>query len=182
MIPMIVEGPDGAGKTYLAEKLADHYGLEYCRPPAELLTSTHGPADGLVEWWDGQLAQTPSDLSMKIYDRCFYISDPIYQLAVPQRKLFVPSDELVRGISRLWNVEPFLIFCLPPWDVQLGNVMNPARERLLGVDVETLLKVNNAYWSAYAMWSQALYDNVLKYDYTEESAWDTLIDHLEAVT
>jgi hypothetical protein len=180
---MIVEGPDGAGKTYLAGQLAQHYGLEYCRPPKEALSSTHGPLGPILyEWWDEQLALPQSELATKIYDRCFYISDPIYQLAVPQRHLILEPFEMVRGISRLWNIEPFLIFCLPPWDIQLSNVMAHERERLLGVPVETLLKVNNAYWSCYGMWTQALYDNVVKYDYTEEDAWLKLVDHLDAVT
>jgi hypothetical protein len=180
--PMIVEGPDGAGKTRLATMLAEHYGLEYRKPPPALLSSTHGPADGLVDWWDMQLAQSASKLAGIVYDRCFYISDPIYQQAVPSRVLSVDSPDMVRGISRLWNAEPILIFCLPPWDVQLSNVMAHERERLLGVSAEALLKVNNAYWACYALWCQALYDDVMKYDYTEVDAWLHLIEHLDSVT
>jgi hypothetical protein len=177
---MIVEGPDGAGKTTLAKKLAEFYGLEYRRPPEEVLSSTHGPQEGLAEWWDEQLARPPSDLAVAVYDRCFYISDPIYQQAIPSRLLSIDSPDLARGIMRLWNVEPYLIFCLPPWSNQLANVMRHDRDRLLGVTAEALLKINNAYWAYWAMWSQSLYDNVAKYDYTEEDSWSRLIDYLEA--
>jgi len=175
----IIEGPDGGGKTHLAHNLEEHYGLEYRRPPAELLTSTHGPNDGLAEWWDDQLALKSTDLAHTVYDRCFYISDPIYQQAVPSRELMIPPEHLAQGIMKLWNIEPMMIFCLPPWEVQLRNVMASDRDRLLGVPVEQLLKVNNAYWACYATWAQSLFENVVKYDYTEEDAWDRLVDHLE---
>jgi len=178
--PIIIEGPDGAGKTTLAKRVAEHYELEYRRPPAEVLSSTHGPSDGLVDWWDEQLARAPTDLATTVYDRCFYISDPIYQQAVPARELMIDPPTLARGISRLWNLEPYLIFCLPPWSFQLANVMHGDRDRLLGVSAEALLKITNQYWAYYELWTQALYDNVVKYDYTEEGAWERLIDHLEA--
>ena len=83
---------------------------------------------------------------------------------------------------RLWNVEPYLIFCLPPWDDQLANVMSHERDRLLGVSAEALLKINNAYWATYALWATSLYDNVVKYSYVEDDAWDRLVDHLEVTT
>jgi len=178
--PIIVEGPDGSGKTILARRVANHYGLEYRRPPVETLSSTHGPQDGLVDWWDEQLAKAPSELATSIYDRCFYISDPIYQQAQPNRELLVDGPALSRGIMRLWNLEPYVIFCLPPFKTQLANVINPERDRLLGVSAESLLKISNQYWAHYALWATSLYDNVVKYDYTEEDAWSRLIDHLEA--
>ena len=179
--PIIVEGPDGAGKTTLAKRVAQHYDLEYRRPPAETLSSTHGPGEGLVEWWDEQLARAPSELATTVYDRCFYISDPIYQQAVPSRLLLVESYDLSRGINKLWNLEPYIIFCLPPWETQLINVMDHERDRLLGVSAEALLKISNQYHAYYAMWNLSLYENVVKFDYTEEDAWERLIDHLEAV-
>jgi len=177
---IIVEGPDGAGKTMLAEQLATHYGLRYRRPPPATLSSTHGPQDGLVEWWDTQLAQTPSELASVVYDRCFYISDPIYQQAQAKRDLLVDSQDLAAGIMKLWNVEPFLIFCLPPFATQLANVQREGRHRLAEVDAQGLLKICNQYWAHYALWATSLYDNVRKYDYTEEDEWSRLIDHLDA--
>src|SRR5438105_13425965 len=130
--PIIVEGPDGSGKTTLANKLSDVYDLMYRRPPAATLSSTHGPGDGLVEWWGSELGKTPSHLNHGVYDRCFFISDPIYQQAQSDRPLLLSGHELVRGIMRLWNVEPIIIFCLPPFEVQLANVKRDERERLVG--------------------------------------------------
>lgn len=178
--PVIIEGPDGAGKTKLALDIADHYEMEYLKPPPELLDSTTGPSSGLREWWDDQLARPLDELAMSVYDRCFYISDPIYQMAQPSRDLMVSPPFLARGIMRLWNAEPTIVFCLPEFATILGNVRREGRPHLEGVSAEMLSKIWNMYWATYALWSQALYDNVAKYDYEEEDAWERLIDHLEA--
>jgi deoxyadenosine/deoxycytidine kinase len=178
--PIIIEGPDGAGKTTLATRVAEHYGLEYRRPPEELLSSSAGPGHGLVEWWDDQLAQAPSDLARLVYDRCFYISDPIYQQSQPERDLLTSPTSIAHGIMRLWNAEPYLIFCLTDFGQILSNVRMAGRQHL-DITAEVLSKVWNQYHAYYAMWQMALYDNVVKYDYQEEDAWSRLVDQLEAV-
>lgn len=181
-VPIIIEGPDGAGKTTLAEQIAEKYERWYRRPPSALLSSTHGPDTHLPDWWDEQLGLAPSKLAEGVYDRCFYISDPIYQQAQAHRELLVDGPHLVRGISRLWSVEPILIFCLPPFNVQLTNVQRADRDRLKDVGDEALLKIYNAYWSTYAWASQALYDNVMTHDYTEEGSWERLTARLQSLT
>lgn len=178
--PVIIEGPDGAGKTKLALDLADHYEMEYLKPPPEVLDSTTGPAGvALVEWWDEQLARPPSELAMCVYDRCFYVSDPIYQMAQVERDLLVPPPTLARGIMKLWNAEPAFVFCLPEFATILGNVRKEGRPHLEGVSAAMLSKIWNSYWAYYAMWAQSLYENVVKYDYEEEGAWERLIEHFE---
>jgi len=175
---IIVEGPDGSGKTHLAQQLAATFDLEYRRPPAEALSSTTGPADWLPEWWNGQLALNPTALATGVYDRCFYISDPIYQLAQVDRDLLLDGPALRRGISHLWTIEPYLIFCLPPFNVQLANVHQMDRDKLEGVSDKALEKINNAYWAAAEMWWQALGGDVMTYDYTKENAWELLRSNL----
>jgi hypothetical protein len=120
----------------------------------------------------------PGALAHGVYDRCFYISDPLYQQAQPERDLLVDGKALSRGITRLWSIEPVLVFCLPEFEVQLSNVRQSGRERLAGVSDKALEKINNAYWSVYAWTSQALFENVVHYDYTEEGAWESLTSKL----
>ena len=178
--PIIIEGPDGAGKTTLAKRVAEHYGLEYRRPPLDLLSSSEGPRVGLAEWWDAELARAPSDLATTVYDRCFYISDPIYQQAQPHRELILSPHSLAQGIMKLWNVEPYIIFCLTDFNAVLRNVRQAGRSHL-DITAEELCKVWNQYWAYYAMWQSSLFEQVRKYDYEEEGAWDRLVDHFEAV-
>lgn len=179
--PIIIEGPDGAGKTTLAEKLCDRLGRQYTRPPEELLSSETGPTAGLPQWWDEQLAMGDRALAHRVFDRCFYISDPIYQMAQSERELLVSFQALASGIMRLWNVEPIIIFCLPDFGITLTNVRQENRPQLRGVSAEVLSKVYNMYWATYALWSNALYDNIMSYDYTEDAEWDILMDKLLSV-
>jgi hypothetical protein len=181
-LPIIVEGPDGAGKTTLAQRIATEYEREYRRPPPALLSSTHGPADHLAEWWNGQLAMRPSSLGKGVYDRCFYISDPIYQQAQVERDLHIHPKELAQGIGRLWSIEPILIFCLPDFEVTLTNIRQDDRPQLKDVSAQALSKVWNMYWATYAWCAQALYDNVMLYDYTWEDSWENLSVRLESLT
>jgi hypothetical protein len=137
--------------------------------------------ESLVAWWDNHLARPSSFLKLGVYDRCFYVSDPIYQMAQIERDLIVAPHVLARGIARLWSIEPIMVFCLPPFDVQLSNVRHDGRPQLEGVSAQALTKVWNAYYACYAIWSQALYDNVLLYDYTEEDAWERLLDKISSI-
>lgn len=166
--PIIVEGPDGSGKTMLAKKLCLDHHKKYRRPSEEILSSSTGPSSsGLFEWWDSELAESYEYLRKGIYDRCTYISDPIYQQAQPKRPLLVSGEHLASGQMTLWNVEPIIIFCLPPFNVQLGNVKASGRDRLEGVDDHQLEKISNAYWACYGMWKNSLFESVILYDYSD---------------
>jgi hypothetical protein len=142
---VIIEGPDGTGKTSLAERIADRYNLEYRRP--SVLSSTLGPADASIEtWWRQQLR---NDDGAGVYDRCFWISEPIFQLAIPHRPLLVEGAKFAIGLQDLLLARPLIIFCLPEWEKTRPIVMS-GREKLEGVDERELEKVHWAYWNSYA--------------------------------
>jgi hypothetical protein len=166
---LIVEGPDGGGKTTLAKAIADAYDLEYTRPLEQLLSSSTGPGPGLFEWWKDQLRLPPAEHKARVYDRCFFISEAIYQMAQVQRDLIVDGHELWRGISDLWTLGPNLIFCQPPMDVQYSNVVQDGRQSLEGLNNRHLEKINFMYWAFYGMWQNSLFAQVVQYDYTRDS-------------
>lgn len=171
---IVVEGPDASGKTTLAKKLADDFDLDYRRPPDTILSSVTGPAgESLPEWWKEELRfqhDNPEESDGRIYDRCFYISECIYQLAKPDRPLIRDGVDMGRGIHDLWVIEPFMIFCMPPWEAQLG-IIQSGRPGLEGVDLATLRKIDWQYWCFYGMWREMVTD-CLHYDYTQhEYKW-----------
>jgi hypothetical protein len=169
---IIVEGPDGAGKTHLCNRICEQFGLQYRR--YHRLSSVTGP-DGpaIVEWWDEQLANDSSG----VYDRCFYISEPLYQLATPHRELIIPGEQMMHGIGRLINFQPLLIFCLPPWEAAIANVGQ--KERLEGVDDHALEKIHWAYWTSLAHWGEMMFGNVIRWDYTSHKE-EHILDAVEA--
>jgi len=165
---VIVEGPDGSGKTTLAKAIAENCGMEYRRPPEEVLSSTHGPAGiELYEWWMQQLIRPTDERNEGVYDRCFFISEPIYQFAQVSRELIVDGPTIHRGILDLWSEGPMIVFCLPPFDTQLSNVIQDGRASLKGLENKHLEKVDFLYWATCAVWLNGLFETV-SYDYTTD--------------
>jgi hypothetical protein len=157
---IIVEGPDGSGKTTLAHWLEDAYGLEYRRPPT--LDSAKGANREVYEWWHKQFKTEGG-----IYDRCFFISELIYALATPNRQPLATDAEMHDGILSLTHSCDLLIFCLPPWHVQEQNLDDIGRLSLHGVDREALKKISWAYESFFVMYQKILFERVTVFDYTD---------------
>jgi len=163
---IIVEGPDGAGKTTLAEKIAAHLNVEYRRPPAEVLSSTAGPLSvGLPMWWDRQL-QAPYQHA--VYDRCFYVSDGIYRMISKKQPLI---DEVVhaRGLSALVAAQPLMIFCLPSFEQTLVSVHEPGRDKLTGYSDHDLYMIYWQYHIFSTLWKQIHFHDTLVYDWADKA-------------
>ena len=158
---VVIEGPDASGKTTLAEELATEFGLEYCRAP--YLSSEVGPlSDAIVDWWEKQLRLKKP----RVYDRCFYISEPIYQLAQPERKLIVDNQRYDAGWFKLVNKVDLLVFCLPPWPAARQVLDDSNRLALEGVNINQLEKIHWLYGVMASHWMEILYERVTFYDYT----------------
>lgn len=164
-IIIVLEGPDGGGKTTLAHKLCDEFGLEYRRPPEELLSSITGPSPGLSEWWQAQLRAPQKVRRQGVYDRCFWISEPIYA-AVGGRQPLANGEDLQRGINDLWAEGPLLIFCMTNEATMLENAFMAGRPRLADIsdDLKKMRSINFLYWAFFSVWGQAL-DHTFHWDY-----------------
>jgi hypothetical protein len=165
---IILEGPDGGGKTTLAKAICEELGLDYRRPSEQLLSSESGPSSELPQWWVEQWRGSRGYKARGVYDRCFWISEPIYQMAQIKRDLLVPELNLWRGIHDLWGEGPLIVFCMPSMDVQYSNVIQDGRASLKGLEYKHLEKVNFMYWAFYAMWQNMAFEDVIHYDYTEQ--------------
>jgi len=164
---VIVEGPDGSGKTTLTGQLSEDLGLPVLRH--ETLSSTEGPTDpaALVKWWRERISKdTPG-----IYDRCFFISELMYQMVQRGRPLTVLGPQMADGIHDLWVADPILIFCMTDWETEMPQIQS--RANLQDVTLEDMYKVSWAYWSIFAMYQEML-TTVAHYDYRREGAYDSL--------
>jgi hypothetical protein len=137
---IIVEGVDGAGKTTLAQALAQHLGTAYMRPPEHLLSSTVGPGDGLTQWWIKELQENRIP---DVYDRCTFISDPIYS-TVMGRPPSCPANAVAYMLDLSKEAVSHFIFCMPSKDHIWAN-FHEDRPNLVGMNRSKMKRIMHLY-------------------------------------
>ena len=160
---LILEGPDGGGKTTLGKQLQ---GYVYTRPPEVLLSSTSGPSAGLAEWWESQVWSPVSSTDHLVYDRTTFISDPIYA-PIWNRKLIRSAATVAHYLHVLKNRGNVrIIFCLPPLATILENNAKD-KEPLKGTNKLKLELLWNLYWlRAFEMRESWGVHRIATWDYT----------------
>lgn len=154
---IIIEGPDGAGKTSLARKL--HYQLDIPYAP-KASDSLEGPVKNICEWVDNDLLSWGSQ-PVKIYDRYPLISEPIYGPAlrggVPEQM----TTTWMRNRTNTFRSMSLVIWCLPPFVNVDENVSQSEDNQMEGVakNIDTI-------WSLYATASNMWSGPGMIYDYT----------------
>jgi hypothetical protein len=164
---IILEGPDGAGKTTLASDLQAHFPGMEMHP--RFCTSVGGPIDGLAEAVYKDARARPTHF---IYDRHPVISDYVYNASIPGRRFSPEFLTIAMGrVRERVAKSSFTIFCLPPFMSVLRNVERDREEQMPGVR-ENIELIYNLYHMHYLMWP----GRKLLYDYTNHSkSWESLI-------
>ncbi len=163
---IILEGPDGAGKTTLAADLQAHFPEMEMHP--RFCTSTGGPIENLAE---AVYRDTRSQASHYIYDRHPVISDYVYNAAIPERR-FSP-DFLCSAMGHVRErvaTHSLTIWCIPPFSVVRDNVARDISEQMPGV-WDNLEKIHELYQMHFLMWP----GRKVFFDYTSSrNSWQTL--------
>lgn len=116
---IIIEGPDGAGKTTLVEHLAQKYDLSIAERVVD--KDTHPLNTDLKHWTEVNLK---AGLQWKIFDRHRLISEPIYS-ACMNRKTHEGFDDIGWLTARMIDftrIHPFIVYCLPPYSTVENNL------------------------------------------------------------
>ena len=137
---IILEGPDGSGKTTLARQLSGVTGLEIA--PRVVSKDAEAQVD-LVKWVDNNLKRGFHDT---IYDRHRLISEPIYgpMLRPESEPMFDNFHWLSSQLLRFYRIGPVIIYCLPPFGAVWESVRSDPDNKVVH-DIRTARAIYNLY-------------------------------------
>ena len=172
---IIVEGPDGSGKSTLVARLEEQ--LEIDREPRAVSSDARSliPIGKYIE------TELRRGFGLRLYDRFALISSPRY-MSLPNptyRDELLDRVWLVR-MSRLFTeVDPAIILCLPPYDVVQQNVVSDPTSEVM---YNHLYQIYWGYHDWYCHQKAAYNTSVLLWDYTnpDEKGLDGLIRWAQA--
>lgn len=163
---IIVEGPDGAGKSTLVQYLSEKWDL----PVADrVVASNTAPIiDDLKHWVEVNLKR---GLQWQLFDRHRLISEPIYAAAL-HRKAQPGFDDLQWMTARMIDftrIHPFIIYCLPPWELVESNLAGDVNNSVIWHHAQTIY---NAYITQAA--GDIARGQAVLFDYHQDSAHDRI--------
>lgn len=160
---VIVEGPDGAGKTTLCNRLAEDFPLEVMDWQVELGISRDDLKDNPTRRYYYALREEFVDENLLpdvIHDR-FFFSSLVYGPLMQGNIQMAEEDRKIISRTILAIACP-LIVCMPPKPVVVDNVRGEGHQ-LEGV-AEIIEDVYDAY---LALMRSEAYPFVMYYDYTD---------------
>lgn len=158
---LIVEGPDGAGKTTLIAGLAEKFDL----PIAPRVVSKDAQAMiNLKQWVEHNVSTAPHP---KIFDRHRLISEPIYGpiLRHSQEPGFSDPLWMMQQMRAFYRSNPLIIYCLPPLPVVMDNVLQGEDNRVVW---DHIRQIYTAYCARAAIDYTRSPNSVRIYDYTTD--------------
>lgn len=171
---IIVEGPDGAGKTTLIEWIETAFGLT--REPRVVGSDTIAMVD-LKAWVEEHNGIGWARPAPKLYDRHRLISEFIYGpiMGRPPEPGFDDLGWVANELIHFYNHKPILIYCLPPIDYVRRNV------RRADTDNSAVENRTDGLWVSYSrmLANDFLFADAFHWDYTETS-YGSLFRHIQA--
>lgn len=161
--PVIIEGPDGGGKSTLIGKLLHDEGLALA---PKFSRSVEGPHEGHIQ---SALSDMYSPLGGFVYDRHPAISEPIYGTVVRRKDDYV---ELSNHLND-WLDTVHVVMCLPPFS---QVVMNLQEENQMAGVAENIPLIYGLYEYLYNLSPSRFFF----YDYTEPNSYEELRRALSA--
>lgn len=130
---IIVEGPDGAGKTTLIETIRKSY-PDLQIAPRVVSKDAEAMVD-LQSWVNINLA---NGFQYELFDRHRLISEFVYGplLRKKQSAGFTSLSWVANSLARFYALRPVVIYCLPPLEVIENNLRGDESNRVVWEHVE----------------------------------------------
>lgn len=159
---IIVEGPDGGGKTTIVKVLTEWTGFPVM--PRVVSKDTEAMTD-LKKWVE---EDNDRGTSLAIYDRHRLISEPIYSpiLREEQTPGFTDWVWMAEQLGRLHRRMPLMVFCLPPLETVLENTLDDPDNIAVAHKMQAIYA---AYVHRAAMEKSRWPSLTIIYDYTKDS-------------
>lgn len=175
---IIVEGPDGAGKTTLVALLRREYGLT---PHPRFCTSTDGITnpDGLLAQVAEDLQQLRADFPEKppLYDRHPIISEYVYSPAMGRPLAAGFATPNTRNIRNLVAGSSCVIWCWPSFSTVWANVNDEQGDTQMPGVVDNIASIYQGYAAQRVMWPGEFFAH---YDYTSPDSLTPTCTVIEA--
>lgn len=153
---IIVEGPDGSGKSTLVRKLCVELGLPAHERASD---SIKGPVDNLFEWAYHDVITMP-DQPVAIYDRHPLLSEYVYGPVVRAKLPDGFTTSTAHMLVRMMAPRVFVVLCRPSSE-RLESSVDVSRD-MAGV-TERIAHVASAYDALRIFWP----GQIITYDYEQ---------------
>lgn len=174
---IIVEGPDGAGKTTLINTLVEElFDMEVA--PRVVSKDTKALVN-LRDWVDANLAK--GFQYHTIYDRHRLISDPIYRFKIPGKSMdsdFYEPQWLATSYLKFRAIRPIIIFCLPPVNVVRDNLRGDKDNASV---IDHIDPIYYDYVSSMARYLADAQYQTLIHDYTRSNSLQFIVNSVETL-
>ena len=146
---IILEGPDGGGKTTLLNALTQATGLPMHARASDSLT---GPVQDLFGWTVADLT-TWNEQPLSLYDRHPLISEHIYGPYVRNnvRPGFELTNPAIAEMRKFLRKHAMVVICLPPYAVVEDNARSDDMGQMPGV-LDNLRYIYDCYQMMPLMW------------------------------
>jgi hypothetical protein len=158
---IIVEGPDGAGKTTLIRQMMERYQDGLTIAPRVVSKDAEAMVD-LRQWVNTNLDEGPQ---YKIFDRHRLISEFIYGpvLRTEQQPGFDSVTWVWHSLRRFQQMRPVLIYCIPPLEAVMANIAGDEDNQVVW---NHIMGIYTAYLQRATL--DALNAGAIIYDYTTD--------------